>query len=345
MEELVSIIVPAYQEEHRIGRCLQSILNSTYHNLEIIVVNDGSTDDTGKVVEDFKEKNKSQIVALKLINIPNGGAARARNCGLYFAEGDYICFADADDMIHPQMIERLVDSLREGNDLSMCGIIFCGETGKYKFHQHYLNRKRKQCPHQALEMIMWEQIQMSICPVLFRRELIMDTEGKPTIFCPEDIVEFEDFAFICEYVHHCNNFVERLPYCGYYYCKRRGSLSRKRYTAEEISYALQPILAIGEKMNDTNFIAHKLQYAFRFMAFWYEEALYSNKHDFSPSCKNWRICMQELERYANVFMNSSNVAVYKKIAMWIVRKHPGIGWILSKTVGRLIIAFDLAGWR
>lgn len=339
MKELVSIIIPAYQEEYRIERCLQSILNSTYHNLEIIVVNDGSTDHTDKIVENFKKKNESKTVSVKLINIPNGGAARARNCGLYFAKGDYIGFADADDMIHPQMIERLVESLRRGNELSICHFVLCNAEGKHKFYRKPVKREKRECPQQALEMIMWEKIQMSVWSVLFRRELIMDTEGKPTIFCPEDVVGFEDFAFICEYVSRCNGFIERIPYYGYFYCKHKGSLSTKRYTAEQLSYALQPVLAIGEKMNDMNFNAHKLQYSFRFMAYWYVEALRSSKNDFSPNCKNWKICMRELERYADIFMKAPNVAIYKKIAMWMVRRHPGIGWILAKTIGRQCLPY------
>ena len=82
MNELVSIIVPAYQEESRIERCLQSILASTYTNLELIIVNDGSTDNTEKVIQDFKRKNEPQTALFKLVTVPRGGAARARNYGL-----------------------------------------------------------------------------------------------------------------------------------------------------------------------------------------------------------------------------------------------------------------------
>ena len=106
MNELVTMIIPAYQEEKKIGRCLKSIAASTYRNLELIVVNDGSTDSTQKVVEQFKEKYKPGDIELELINVTNGGSGRARNCGMQKARGKYIGFVDGDDMIHPQMIER-----------------------------------------------------------------------------------------------------------------------------------------------------------------------------------------------------------------------------------------------
>lgn len=336
MKELVSVIIPAYQEEKRIRRCLRSILNSTYRNLELIVVNDGSTDNTERIVRDFKRKNESCTVSIKLVTISKGGSARARNYGLCLATGDYIGFVDADDMIHPQMIERLVNSLRQGNDLSVCGMMFCNESGRPGFYQYRMRRQKRQCPYQALTMIMWEQIQMSICPVLFRREKIVDMEGRPKFFCPEDVVEFEDFAFICEYVSRCQGFIEVLPFRGYFYCKRKGSLTAKKYTVEEICHALEPILSVGERMNQVNFNAHKLQYAFRLMAFWYEEAFQSSRQDFVSDSENWIRCRREIERYADIYMKASNVALYRKGAMWIARKCPDIGWLLAKTAGRVI---------
>jgi len=336
MKELVSIIIPAYQEEKRIGRCLQSIAASTYRNLEVIVVNDGSTDGTEKVVRDFKKKNGSKILSIHVITISNGGAARARNHGLRLAKGEYIGFIDADDMIHPQMIEKLVGSLKRGNDLSICGRWICNESGKPNFYQHRLRKQRRRCPYEALEMIMWDQVQMSSCTALFRRKIVMGAEAGEALFCPEDVAVFEDFAFICEYVSRCRGFVEVLPFQGYFYCKHKESLTTRKYTAKEIRGALQPILAVGEGMKKPQFIAHKLQYAFMFMEFWYKEASRSNRFDFSPDCENWTIYMQELERYADIYMNAPNVALHKKIAMWAVRKHQGIGRLLAKTAGRLV---------
>lgn len=336
MEELVSMIIPAYQEERRIERCLQSIAASTYRSLELIVINDGSTDDTEKIARDFKRRNESKHLSVEVVTISNGGAARARNYGLGLARGTYIGFADADDMLHPQMIEKLVNSLQRGNDLSACGLLFCAENGKPKVRQKHLHKQQKQCPSQALSMIMWDQVQMSLCTALFRREKIMDMKGKPAVLCPENVAAFEDFAFLCEYISRCDGRVEILPFKGYFYCSHEGSETSKIHTVKEICCALQPVLAVGERVDRTDFIAHKLIYTFLIMEFWYREALRRSRCDFSHQCEDWGIYMREIGRYADVYMNASNVALYRKAALWVVRKHPEVGRFLAKTIGRLV---------
>lgn len=333
MDETVSIIVPAHQEEKRIERCLQSILRSSYSKLEVIVVNDGSTDNTGEIVEALKKRNKKENVSIKLFTIPKSGVAYARNYGLAQAKGQFIGFADADDMIHPQIIEKLVNSLQRGNDLAVCGFLRCDKDGKPKWLQYPLRGRKKSCPSQALKTAMWDQIIMNICITLFRRERIIDGNGKLLVSCPEDVSIYEDFAFICEYISRCSGQMEVIPFRGYLHCKHRGSLTDRAYAVQEIQYALKPILAIGEKLNDSTFIAHKLQYAFRFMAFWYEQAYRYSKEQFSPGVESWEICMQELEKYADVFLLAPNVAFHRKVAMWVIRKHPNAGRWLARIAG------------
>lgn len=337
MKALVSIIIPAYQEEKRIGRCLDSILRSSYRNLELIVVNDGSTDQTGEIVRSFMTRTEPSGAVIKLVEIPNGGPAHARNIGLQEASGQFIGFADADDMIHPHMIERLAESLQRGNDLAVCGQMICKEDGKRAWRQYRLREQHRKCPQQALTMVMWEQLLMSCNSALFLREKIIGKAGELFISFPEDVTSFEDFAFVCEYLLCCNGVLEVLPFHGYCYCKHLGSLTTKVHPVEELYQALQPILRVGEAIDNEHFTAHKLQYAFRFMAFWYEEAFRCSRQGFSEKSESWKLCMRELERYADIFMKAPNVLPYKKLAMWIARRHPNLGRLLAKTVGRIIL--------
>lgn len=336
MEELVSIIIPAYQEEKRIGRCLKSILASTYKNLELIVVNDGSTDRTEEIVQRIVEESKQEKTVIKLVSIPNGGAAHARNVGLRNANGAYIGFVDADDMIHPQMIERLVLSLRKGNDLATCGLLICDKNGKPSRWQYKLREQHRQCPVEALDMVMWEQILMSVSPALFLRDKIMDEQGTLYVCFPEDVFDFEDFAFVCRYVCRCSRIMEVQPFHGVYYCKHEGSLTTKKHTAEELCQSLQPILDIGKRVDCDDFISWKYQYTFRFIVFWYERALLSRRKEFTSECEDCKICLREMERYASIFMMSSKVTLYKKAAMWIIRRCPGFGYLLAKTIGKVV---------
>lgn len=338
MDRLVSVIIPAYQEEKRIGRCIQSVLASSYRNYEVIVVNDGSTDRTEEIVRQLIEKTKGGgRPRVELISISHGGPACARNIGLKNAKGRFIGFLDADDMMHPQMIEKLAESLREGNDLAACGLQFCDKDGKPAHWQYPLKEQHRQCPGAASELVMWEQILMSVSPALFRREKILDKQGRLLVDFPEELAAFEDFVFICRYLSQCEGTMEILPFYGVSYCKHGGSLTSQRYTVYELCQAMQWIVQIGNQVGGDKMTAHKLQYAFRFMGFWYEEALRCKKADFSPGCESWKICMEELERYADIFMASRKTVGYKKAAMWIVRKNPEFARLLAKTIGRVIL--------
>lgn len=102
----ISIIIPAYNCETLIGQCLDSVLAQTGAELEVIVVNDGSTDRTGEILANYGD-------AIRLITVPNGGVSKARNMGLSLASGDYVLFADADDSLKEGAVERLVRLLTE----------------------------------------------------------------------------------------------------------------------------------------------------------------------------------------------------------------------------------------
>lgn len=107
----ISVVVPAYNAENTIERCILSILNQTHKELEVIVVNDGSTDNTEKIIN----KMICNDCRIKLINIPNGGVSHARNKGIDNASGDYITFVDSDDYIDKEMYETLLNIINENN--------------------------------------------------------------------------------------------------------------------------------------------------------------------------------------------------------------------------------------
>lgn len=108
MEELVSIIIPLYNRKHLIRRCVESVRAQTYKNLEIIVVDDGSTDEPDAVLAEL-----AQDARVKIIRKPNGGVSSARNAGLDAATGTYVQFVDSDDTIRPRTTELCVAVMRE----------------------------------------------------------------------------------------------------------------------------------------------------------------------------------------------------------------------------------------
>lgn len=126
-EKLLSVIVPVYKVEPYLHRCVDSIRNQTYKNLQIILVDDGSPDNCGKICDEYAELEARIIV----VHQKNRGLSGARNTGLRYAKGDYVAFVDSDDWIDSSMYETLVDMI-EKNDLDMarCGIVETDGKGK-----------------------------------------------------------------------------------------------------------------------------------------------------------------------------------------------------------------------
>lgn len=123
---LISIIIPVYNVASYVSRCLQSVVNQSYENLEIIVVDDGSTDDSGSICDEFANRDPR----IRIIHKINGGLSSARNAGLDIAKGEYIGFVDSDDYIEPKMYELLFDAChKNGCSLSVCGINYVFENG------------------------------------------------------------------------------------------------------------------------------------------------------------------------------------------------------------------------
>ena len=113
---MISVIVPIYNVEEYLPTCIESILNQTYKDLEILLIDDGSTDNSGKICDEYAKQDKRCIV----IHQQNKGVSATRNTGLNYATGKYISFVDGDDYIHPQMIEILYNEIRKGDfDFSM----------------------------------------------------------------------------------------------------------------------------------------------------------------------------------------------------------------------------------
>ena len=107
--KLVSIIVPVYNVEQYLRRCIESILSQTYHNFELILVDDGSTDSSGAICDEYALADER----IHVIHKPNGGVSSARNAGIDTAKGEYILFVDSDDRVEPQHISNMIPSADE----------------------------------------------------------------------------------------------------------------------------------------------------------------------------------------------------------------------------------------
>ena len=108
-QELISIIVPIYDIEDCLPRCIESLMAQTYENIEILLINDGSPDNSGAICEAYTQRDPR----VKYFYKPNGGLSSARNFGLDQVQGEYICFVDGDDFMDKRMVEILYSEIRK----------------------------------------------------------------------------------------------------------------------------------------------------------------------------------------------------------------------------------------
>ena len=125
-QPLISVIVPVYNVEKYLKKCVNSITSQTYENLEILLVDDGSTDSSGQICNEF-EKNDARI---KVIHKKNGGLSDARNAGLDRAKGQYYAFIDSDDYIQDNTIEIMLNAVKKNkSEIAICNMIRFLEEG------------------------------------------------------------------------------------------------------------------------------------------------------------------------------------------------------------------------
>lgn len=130
MESLISVIVPVYNSENFLERCVESIVNQTYRNLEIILVDDGSTDNSDKICDYYANKDNR----IKVFHKDNGGQSSARNVGIRSANGKYLSFVDSDDVVEKDFIKYLVDLIsKESGDMAICYLVHFNEGDKIQF--------------------------------------------------------------------------------------------------------------------------------------------------------------------------------------------------------------------
>ena len=117
MKDIISVIIPVYKVERYIRECLESVLSQDYGNLEVILIDDGSPDDSGKICDEYADKDSR----VKVIHQKNGGAAAAKNAGLRMATGEYLSFVDSDDTLEPGAYRYMLTLLQEtGADIVQC---------------------------------------------------------------------------------------------------------------------------------------------------------------------------------------------------------------------------------
>ncbi|WP_456068533.1 glycosyltransferase [Eubacterium sp.] len=224
MSDLISVIVPVYKVEEYLDRCVESIVNQTYTNLEIILVDDGSPDNCPQMCDDWAKKDNR----IKVIHKENGGLSDARNAGLDIAQGEYIGFVDSDDYIHSKMYELLYKSIISNNsDMSICDTRIVDEDGNSIINKNLFspftqkNISGKMILEQKLfEKVAWKWI--VVWPKLYAKCLFENVRFLVGKINEDEFIAQDIFV-------NCANIVcvnEQL----YYYVQRNGSITNSNFS-------------------------------------------------------------------------------------------------------------------
>jgi len=226
MAAKISVIVPIYKTEPYLVKCLDSICNQTYKNLEIIGVDDGSPDNCGRILDEYAEKD-NRIIA---IHKQNGGLASAKNVGIDVATGEYLAFVDSDDWIELNMYEVLLNALEKHNaDIASCFLYRDYPDGRRNYESNFLKlREGEDIIFNSWQEMFIGYLDKSVrdtgysVPHLYRKSIFSDLRF------PQDVRIYEDTWFLLWRMQHCKRQVI-VNGAYYHYFQSPSSLLRSKF--------------------------------------------------------------------------------------------------------------------
>lgn len=226
---LISIIIPVYNIEKYLDKCMESVVGQSYSHIEIILVDDGSTDGSGELCDEWGKRDKR----IRVYHKKNGGASRARNLGLREAKGEFIGFVDGDDYIAEDMYSSLMNAMEEGVDLVCCSteIFFPAKMrkpvevyGQVEYPVCFSNQEA------IRELLLVQKLCFSSCDKLYRRELFYGVRFPEGKTC-------EDYPVSYEVVKKSRRVVN-IGKVKYFYRYRENSTSKKPFRLSRMRYVL-----------------------------------------------------------------------------------------------------------
>lgn len=229
---MISIIIPVYNVELYLDKCLQSVVNQTYRNIEIILIDDGASDNSGIICDRWQKKDSR----IKVIHKTNGGLSSARNVGIEQANGEYLMFIDSDDIVSEELCRVLIEMMKNNDaDISICNAkhifddnVSFKSTGKLHFYD---------CNEAICELWYQKSFLPSAWGKLYKRELFKNirfTEG----------IIFEDIDIMHELFYQCDKIIYgEMELYGYVH--HENSITTKKYSKKD-----NVILNICDKISE-----------------------------------------------------------------------------------------------
>lgn len=332
----VSVIVPVYNVEQYLEKCLKSITEQTYDNLEIIVVNDGSPDHSEKIIKEF-QKNDDRITYIKK---ENGGLSSARNAGLEIATGDYISFIDSDDWIRSEFISTLVTALEtDGSDIAICTMNYIYSDGTEKKRTPVIKSQKIVDPFTGLnDLFEGSQFKCHAQNKLYKRELFYD----PDIRYPIGKI-FEDVFTTYKLFFKANkiSYIDKTLY--YYLQNRPGSILQSQFDRKR--------LVIFEALDQINAFLKGNKIKNKYFHHFVIENIISLTNSIYPvfyklpkiERKNYiRIVKEATIRYdLHTYWKEQNISSVEKLRYYLLKNHITLYVFLMKIVKKQYFSKDM----
>ena len=289
MNELISVIVPIYNTEKYLRQCIESLINQTYQNLEIILVDDGSTDSSVLICKEFQDKDNRIKIYIK----DNGGVSSARNLGVQNATGKYLCFCDSDDYYSNEAVSIMADAMNETNADLCC-------FGRYggAFENKYISKKEN--PYRLLQYLISVGSYNAISK-LFKTEIIKEYN----LLFDESFEIAEDTLWLREYILHSNDICLRTDKI-YFVHERNGSLTRtKKKMYSKHSYYFERKLEVLKQITEEltlskkekeNFMCERAIHGLRISSLHY----ISGSHSKKDACEYIQYALDLMKAWINL---------------------------------------------
>lgn len=285
----ISIIVPVYNCEKYIEKCINSILRQTFSDFELILVDDGSNDSSAKICDDFSQQDSRIIV----IHKKNGGAASARNCGLDAACGRFVAFVDGDDMIHPKMMEILHTLIeRTGVDISACHYQFVAPNETVQMPCYGEEIYKQVSIEQCKELIShFDQhcrrvSLISPCMRLCKKE-VFDSLRFQEGFIEED-------SMILPYILERANQIAKVKIPLYYWTENPNSVTRVSFNPKRFAFvkvSSERVRFFESRHNEQQARIFRREYLNRIVAFYIKAKESGMEEEFIPYLMEYRKIM------------------------------------------------------
>lgn len=313
-EKTISVIIPVYNTADYLPHCLDSVINNDYRNLEIICVNDGSTDNSLDILNEYAEKDSR----IRVITITNGGVSNARNVGIESSSGEFIAFVDSDDWVHRQFF-GIMTHFQKKNDSD---IIACGysKVEAYAEDIPYLIDEINELRFQKEKTEMRKAIIAYIFAKLYRRELFETVRFDVSVKKCEDLLF--NVALMCS--KEIGNLVY-LPCDLYYYYDREGSAVHSLKTDEEANAGnafLQYAKQAKKKQQQSVFLDEAFRLLIKARYRMIKDSEHEHLDEVNSMLKDWLKTEKELKA-----LSSKKSKAYRMFA-----KHPFTYSLYRKTV-------------